>query len=169
MLPGEPTMNKCSFVLIINAYDFRKMPSSKTPPIHFHFLQPFSLPDRLRLKAFIAGIFKKEKIALEGASYIFCSDEYLLDINRRFLQHDYFTDIITFNLAENGQPVNAEIYISTDRVKDNAQSLKVPVKEEILRVMFHGVLHCCGYKDKTRGQASEMRKREAYYLKKYLG
>jgi probable rRNA maturation factor len=145
------------------------MPPSKTPPIHFHFLQPFVLSDRRRLKAFIAGIFRKEKVALAEVNYIFCSDDYLLDINRRFLQHDYFTDIITFNMAEKGGPVNAEIYISTDRVKENAGNLKVSTKEEILRVMFHGVLHCCGYKDKSKEQIKEMRKREGHYLKRYLG
>lgn len=145
------------------------MPSSKTPPIHFHFLQTFSLSDRRRLKAFIADIFRKEKVAMAEVRYIFCSDDYLLDINRRFLEHNYFTDIITFNLAEKHQPVNAEIYISVDRVKENARDLKVSAKEEVLRVMFHGVLHCCGYKDKSKEQTKEMRKREGYYLKKYLG
>lgn len=144
------------------------MASAKTPSIHFHFLETFSLKSRRALKAFIESIFKKEGVKPGGINYIFCSDEYLLDINRRFLQHDYFTDIITFDLAEKGQPVNAEIYISVDRVKENAASIGVPFKVEMLRVMFHGVLHLCGYKDKSKKQKKEMRAKEDYYLKRYL-
>lgn len=144
------------------------MATAKTSSIHFHFLKTYSLQERTALKTFIEGIFKKEKIKLAEVHYIFCADEYLLDINRRFLQHDYFTDIITFNLAEKREPVTAEIYISVDRVKDNAATLGVPAKEEMLRVIFHGILHLCGYKDKSTAQKKEMRAREDYYLRRYL-
>jgi rRNA maturation RNase YbeY len=143
------------------------MPSAKKPPIHFHFLRSYSLPERRRLKEFIAGIFKKEKVALNQVDYIFCSDEYILGINRQFLKHDYYTDIITFNLAPKGQPVSAEIYISVDRIKENARGLKVTGKDEVLRVMFHGVLHLCGYKDKNKEQIREMRAKEDFYLKRF--
>jgi probable rRNA maturation factor len=139
-----------------------------SPNIHFHFLVNFTLRNRRALKSYIEGILKKEGKKLESINYIFCSDEYLLDINRRFLEHDYYTDIITFNLSDKGQPVNAEIYISADRVKDNAARLGVSFTEEILRVMFHGVLHLCGYKDKSKMQQQEMRAKEDYYLRRYL-
>jgi probable rRNA maturation factor len=145
------------------------MPSSKKPPIHFHFLQSYSLSGRHNLKTFIAGIFRKEKMKLKQVDYIFCSDEYLLGINRQFLGHDFYTDIITFNLAGKGEPVSAEIYISVDRVMENALQLKVPGREEMLRVMFHGVLHLCGYQDKSKEQSRRMRAKEDHYLKRFLG
>jgi rRNA maturation RNase YbeY len=85
-------------------------------------------------------------------------------MNRDFLQHDYYTDIITFGLSEKNQPIEAEIYISIDRVKDNALSLGVAYKEEMLRVIFHGALHLCGYKDKTKSEISAMRAKEDQYL-----
>lgn len=101
-------------------------------------------------------------------TYIFCSDEYLLGINRQFLRHDYYTDIISFNLAAKKAPVEGEIYISLDRVKDNARQLKLPFKQELHRVIFHGALHLCGYKDKLRKDITLMRKMEDFYLKKYF-
>lgn len=119
------------------------------------------------LKQFIEEIFQKEKIKLVSLSYIFCSDEDLLSINHAFLQHDYYTDVITFNLSPVGQPVEAEIYISTDRVKDNAQIFEVSVKSELHRVMFHGALHLCGYKDRTEREKQKMRKIEDHYLTLY--
>ena len=88
-------------------------------------------------------------------------------MNNQYLGHNYFTDIITFNLAEKGQPIAGEIYISVDRVSENARDLKVTFKEEMLRVIFHGILHLCGYGDKTKAETKEMRTREDYYLKKY--
>ncbi len=144
------------------------MASLKSPPIKFHFLESFSLSERGRLKQFILQIFRKEGAQLSELNYIFCSDEYLLKLNQEHLGHDYFTDIITFNLAAAGEPVSAEIYISVDRVRDNAAKLAHSFREEMLRVMFHGVLHLCGYKDKTKGQQAEMRGKEEYYLGRFL-
>jgi rRNA maturation RNase YbeY len=92
----------------------------------------------------------------------------LLGINRKFLQHDTFTDIISFNYAQPGEPIEGEIYISVDRVIENSKLLKVPLNEEILRVMFHGVLHFCGYKDKLKADIVNMRAREDFYLRRYL-
>lgn len=126
--------------------------------------RPFVFQQKLLLKSFIESIFKKEKKQLAELRYVFCSDDMLLDINRNFLQHDYFTDIITFGLSEKGQPIEAEIYISIDRVKDNAQMLGVTYKEEMLRVLFHGALHLCGYKDKTKSEIVTMRAKEDRYL-----
>lgn len=137
--------------------------------IQFFFLQHnLSLTRRGALKNFIQSIFKGEKKGLQSLVYIFCSDEYLLAINKEHLQHDYYTDIITFDLSENLNQIIGEIYISTDRVRDNASSLGVSIKEELHRVIFHGALHLCGYKDKTARHAKEMRAAEDECLKAYF-
>ncbi len=127
----------------------------------------FLFPDKKRLKQFIEYLFKKEKKGLYELTYVFCSDEYLLGINRDFLKHDYYTDIITFDLSENPKQIIGEIYVSLDRIKDNAKTLKTSVKEETLRVIFHGALHLCGYKDKTKTDSMKMRKKEEQYLSLY--
>ena len=134
------------------------------PTIQFNFLEPIDLRDRTRLKRFLASLFKKEGKQLNELQYIFCSDDYLLDINRQYLNHDYYTDIITFDLSEKGQSINAEIYISVDRVRENAREFGSSLKQELNRVIFHGALHLCGYKDKTSAQEKEMRKMEEKYL-----
>ena len=124
------------------------------------------LERRRELKTFLAGLFKKEGKKLDSLNIIFCSDPILLEINREFLQHDFYTDIITFDLSTS-EAVTAEIYISADRVKDNADRLQVPVNQELYRVIFHGALHLCGYGDKTKAEKLNMRKKEEQYLKKY--
>ncbi len=134
------------------------------PTIQFNFLEPVSLRDRTRLRQFLVSLFKKEGKKLGDLQYIFCSDDYLLDINRQYLNHDYYTDIITFDLSEKGHPINAEIYISVDRVRDNAREYGSSIKKELHRVIFHGALHLCGYKDKTPAQEKEMRQMEEKYL-----
>ena len=116
---------------------------------------------------FITGIFKKEKVKLDSLSIIFCSDSFVLDLNRKFLQHDYYTDILGFPLSAPDKPLQAEIYISLDRVKENAISLDVSFRQELHRVIFHGILHFCGYKDKSAKQIKEIRSLEDRYLKKY--
>lgn len=126
-----------------------------------------SLPQKTSIRAFVETLFRKEKKKIAGINYVFCSDEYLLNINRSFLQHDYYTDIITFGLSEPGEPIEAEIYISTDRVKDNAQQVGVSFRDEMLRVIFHGALHLCGYKDKKRADVLLMRKKEDDYLRAF--
>jgi probable rRNA maturation factor len=137
--------------------------------IQFFFLQQnISLTQRTSLKTFINGIFKKEKKKLEDLTYIFCSDEYLLEINKSHLKHNYYTDIITFDLSETPGAITGEIYISTDRVRDNATTLGVTIKEELHRVIFHGALHLCGYKDKTPKDAKEMRAAEDRCLGAYF-
>lgn len=126
--------------------------------------RPFIYPDKTGLKSFIESLFKKEKKELGEINYIFCSDEMLLKINQDFLQHNYYTDIITFGLQEPGQPIEAEIYISIDRVKDNAIQHGVSYENEMKRVLFHGALHLCGYKDKKKSEIQEMRAKEDQYL-----
>jgi len=146
------------------------MPSSSTKSnVNFHFLQEgFSLTDRTPLKAFLTALFKKEKQKLSSLDYIFCSDAYLLGVNRQFLQHDFYTDIISFDLAEKGEATVGEIYISIDRVRENARQFDSSFKRELHRVIFHGALHLCGYKDKKKAEEEIMRKMEEKYLTLYF-
>lgn len=124
----------------------------------------FYFNHKKKLKAFISNLFLLEKKPLETVRYIFCSDEYLLKINKQFLNHNYYTDIITFELADKQNPTIAEIYISIDRVKENAITHSVSLEKELLRVIFHGALHLCGHKDKRKSEIIEMRKKEDQYL-----
>ena len=137
--------------------------------VQFYFKDTsINIPQRKRLRSFIIDIFNKEGYPLHSIDYIFCSDQFLLKINRDFLNHDYYTDIITFNLGEGKQPIIGEIYISADRVKENARIFKTSFKKELHRVVFHGVLHLCGYKDKSKDQVSLMRSMEDRYLALYF-
>ncbi|WP_321286616.1 rRNA maturation RNase YbeY [uncultured Sunxiuqinia sp.] len=99
-------------------------------------------------------------------SFIFCSDDYLLDINRQYLDHDYYTDIITFDYVE-GNLISGDIFISIDRVKENADVFKVSFENELNRIIIHGVLHLLGYKDKDSTQKEVMTGKEDYYLQKF--
>ena len=127
-----------------------------------------SLRERNRLKRFLANLFKKKRQDLSSLKYIFCTDRFLLDINQRYLCHDDYTDIITFNLADPKKPVEGEIYISADRVRENAGINKVSIKNELHRVIFHGALHLCGYKDKAPADKKAMRQEEDKCLASYF-
>ena len=126
-----------------------------------------TLANRAELKKFIQSIFKKEGKELASINYIFCKDKALLEINRQFLLHDFYTDIVTFDLSESNA-VQAEVYISIDRIKENAGGLGVSFKSELHRVIFHGVLHLCGYKDKSKEEKEKMGQKEEFYLARYL-
>ena len=89
-------------------------------------------------------------------------------MNNRFLKHNFYTDVITFDLGSAGNGTEAEVYLSIDRIKDNAKKIGVPFNKELHRVIFHGALHLCGYKDKTKAQQKEMRSKENRYLLKYF-
>ena len=130
--------------------------------------QLFSFPNKTALKTFIAKLFKREKRKLASLTYVFCSDEFLLQINRDHLKHDFYTDIITFDLSEQPQETIGEIYISLERIRDNAKTHQTSLKEETLRVLFHGALHLCGYQDKSNGHIKQMRTKEAEYIALYL-
>jgi rRNA maturation RNase YbeY len=93
-------------------------------------------------------------------NYVFCSDDFLLEMNKSFLNHDYYTDIITFDLSEDEIVVNCDIYISINRVRDNARRYKQDTLRELHRVMIHGILHVLGYGDKAKTQREDMRKKE---------
>lgn len=120
------------------------------------------------LREFIFSIFENEKRSLKTICFIFSTDISVLKINNEYLKHNYLTDIITFRLSKNRQPIIADVYISTERVKENAQKLQTKFNEELHRVIFHGVLHLCGYNDKSKSQKLAMRKRENFYLSKYF-
>ncbi len=127
----------------------------------------FLLSQNNKLKAFITAQVMKASKKKINISYVFCSDDYLLDINKKFLKHDYYTDIITFPLSESDDLIEAEIYISIDRVKDNAQQLKADFTDELLRVVFHGILHLVGFKDKSKTDKATMRKKEDQWIAAY--
>lgn len=98
-------------------------------------------------------------------NYIFCDDEYLLKVNREYLKHDYYTDVITFDYVK-GKTISGDIFVSLPRIFDNAETLSKDFESEFFRVLAHGVLHLCGYKDKTDEEIAEMRNKEDYYLNK---
>jgi rRNA maturation RNase YbeY len=127
-----------------------------------------TLGNRVALKAFLEKQLKKEGIRIECLQYVFCSDKYLLDINKQFLNHDYYTDIISFDLSETKGVLIGDIYISVDRVKENAKTMKTTQGNELLRVIFHGALHFCGHKDKKPADAKLMRSMEDKWIKAYL-
>jgi rRNA maturation RNase YbeY len=137
--------------------------------VNFFFVEPFpALRNRERLKSFITLIFKKEGIKLASINYVFTNDEEVLLINKHYLKHNYFTDIISFELNPLGKPVIADVFISTDRIKENVKKYKSTIKNEIHRIVFHGALHLCGYKDKQKSHKLKMKNREDYYLNYYF-
>lgn len=118
------------------------------------------------LKKFIPVLIEENGFLLESIAIVFCSDEYLLQLNRQFLQHDYYTDILTFDLSIK-EEIIGEIYISTDRVQENAIHERVSFEEELLRIIFHGVLHLCSFGDKTPLEKKIMTEKENEALSKY--
>jgi rRNA maturation RNase YbeY len=127
-----------------------------------------TLANRVALKSFIEKRVKKEGFSIETLTYVFCSDKYLLKMNKDFLSHNYYTDIISFDLSETPGNLIGEVYISVDRVKDNAKTHGTSLKEELHRVIFHGALHFCGYKDKKPADTIKMRQMEDRWLAAYM-
>lgn len=141
-------------------------------PSHFHNHDiEIKLKDKIKLSAFLEALVHQhlEGIKKISLNYIFCSDEHLLGINQQFLQHDTFTDIITFDLSESELEIVGEIYISVDRIKENAATFKTDFTQELHRVIFHGCLHLCGFTDKRHADKLEMTKQEDACLSAYLG
>ena len=112
-------------------------------------------------------MIKNECYSEGDINYIFCTDDFLLQLNRVHLQHDYYTDIMTFDLSE-GDEIEADIFISIDRVKENSQKSNIPFLDELARVMFHGLLHLMGYNDETPDEKQKMRNKEDEYLTHFL-
>lgn len=131
--------------------------------IYYNFETDFTLENQEEISKWISNTIQEEGYTFEEISYIFCDDAYLLEKNIQFLDHDTLTDIISFDYSV-GKIISGDIFISIERVKENASNFKVSFTEELHRVIIHGILHYCGYKDKTPQEKEEMRSKENYYL-----
>lgn len=120
----------------------------------------------LKIKSWLKDVAKEEGYQVGTLNYVFCNDEYILETNRQYLQHDYYTDIITFDNTENCK-ISGDLVVSIDTVKSNAELIGVDFNQELCRVIVHGVLHLCGYKDKSDDEERLMRDKENSYLSKF--
>ncbi|MFD2892214.1 rRNA maturation RNase YbeY [Flavobacterium chuncheonense] len=134
--------------------------------ISFNYELDFNLPDEDAYEVWVSNIVSSENKDLGEINYIFCNDDYLHKINVEYLDHDTLTDIISFDYTE-GDLIQGDIFISIERVRDNANDFNVAFEEELKRVMAHGVLHYCGYKDKSEADADLMRKKEDEKIKMF--
>jgi len=130
--------------------------------IFFEDTKPVKLKKTI-VKNHIKYLIVNELKRTGNISVVLCSDNYLLEMNRKYLEHDYYTDIITFDYVE-GDIISGDLFISVDRVKENAAKFETTFLNELVRVIFHGVLHLAGYKDKTTSDEQLMRKKENFYL-----
>ncbi len=133
--------------------------------INFNFETDFQLQNNEELSKWIGNAIKAERCKEGEINYVFCDDEWLHKLNVEFLQHDTLTDIISFDYSV-GKELHGDIFISVERVKENAQELEVDFNTELHRVMIHGILHYCGYKDKEEKDKTQMRQKEDFYLSK---
>ena len=131
--------------------------------ISFNYETSFSLENEARISDWISNVIDEEEHKLEEVNYVFCDDNYLHKLNVEFLNHDTLTDIISFDYSV-GKVIQGDVFISVERVAENAIDYKVSFLEELHRVIVHGILHYCGYKDKTDKDAVLMRSKENYYL-----
>jgi probable rRNA maturation factor len=150
---------------------FPDLPLDEEQPEHIQFFFedvhfPFLYPEQV--SKWISSTIEEENRQLRSIDYIFCKDSYLLDVNIKYLNHSTLTDIITFEYHEQGRPVEGEIYISIDRIAENAVKFKTTFDQELHRVMIHGALHLTGYKDKSPADKLLMTSKEDYYLAKFL-
>lgn len=135
------------------------------PAVSFFSEQiPFRFPQKRRITAWLRHAMATEGYALVQLNIVFCSDDYLLHVNREYLQHDYLTDIITFDQSETALTVEGDVFISIDRVRENATLFAVPFLHELHRVLIHGALHLMGYRDDSNISKREMRDKEDFYL-----
>lgn len=126
----------------------------------------YKLKDKTKVKAWVKNTIIAEGFKLGELNYIFCSDDYLLQINQQYLDHDTYTDIVTFDNSEQNGVIVSDIFISIPRIKENASKFNVSETDELHRVIIHGALHLLGYKDKTAGDKKKMTEKEDYYLAK---
>lgn len=153
-------------VVKFNIFEFRNKALDK---VYFHDYNIKSpLRNKRLLKKFLIKLFKDQKIQIQKVDIIFCTDRYLRSINKKFLNHNYNTDTITFNLSDFQKSILGEVYISIDRVKENSIFFNVPYQEELVRVIIHSCLHLCGYMDKSRSQLLKMNHIQEKYLKKWV-
>ena len=127
----------------------------------------FKIKNRKKLRLLLKKVCKYEKVNLGYINCVFCSDKHLLEINKKHLKHNFLTDIITFDFSEEKNHIEGDLYISVDRVKDNAKKYKDTFLEESTRVILHGLLHLIGYKDKTEKEKKRMRVLENKYVSLY--
>lgn len=139
------------------------LPDSYSIEFAFNKISEFPFPEDDIRKWILAIIHNEKKIPGE-INFIFCDDDFIYEINKQYLDHDTFTDIITFDYSEDFGNISGDIYISVDRVKENAGQFKVSFLEELARVVAHGILHIIGYKDKSSEEARIMRGKENDYL-----
>ncbi|MCB0446768.1 MAG: rRNA maturation RNase YbeY [Gelidibacter sp.] len=135
--------------------------------ISFNYETNFELENEERLATWLTSVIIEEDFSEGEINYIFCDDDYLYKLNVEFLKHDTLTDIISFDYTL-GKLINGDIYISVERVLDNAKDFEVDFKSELHRVMVHGILHYCGYKDKNKDDKTMMRAKENYYISKIV-
>jgi probable rRNA maturation factor len=134
-------------------------------PIQFHKSDvKYRLLNKEELSRWLVNVAKREKFRIGELNIILCSDEYLYKLNVSYLKHKTYTDIITFDFSQGTSPLSGELYISLERVMENADKLGLTTRDELHRVMVHGLLHLCGYSDKTSSGKAEMRKQEDLYL-----
>ena len=133
--------------------------------IHF-FIEDvsFGLDRKNELSSWLKNILSTHNLHLKSLNYIFCSDEYLANINRKYLNHDYFTDIITFDNSESSDEIEGDVFISIERVRENSEHIGTEFCQELYRVIVHGLLHIIGFDDKTEADKLLMREREETYL-----
>lgn len=140
--------------------------AKKDLPLHFQYQkEDFQLAEEERHKKWIINILSKESISIEEINIIFTTDTFLLELNKKYLEHNYFTDILTFPFQQD--PLQTDLYISIDRVKENALDLSVPFEFELRRVMIHGILHNLKYDDHTEDDIAKMRAKEEACLRLY--
>lgn len=124
----------------------------------------YTLKHKTKVRNWITSTIEKEGYALQELNFIFCSDDYLLEINQQYLNHDTYTDIITFDNSEEQGQIVSDIFISIDRIKENAKEYQKTIFDELCRIMIHGTLHLLGYKDKTKSDKALMTQKEDEYL-----
>jgi len=131
--------------------------------IIFNILEPLKVSLNQSVKDWIVQAILLESFKIDTINYIFCNDDYLLEKNIKYLNHNTLTDVISFDYTL-GKLISGDIFISVERVKENAQKFQTSFVDELHRVMIHGVLHYCGYNDKTQEEKKQMRSKEDYYL-----
>jgi len=131
--------------------------------IRFHYMVPVRIHAG-KVRSLVAGLFNDYRKSASAVNYVFCNDKNLLKINRQYLNHNTLTDIITFDLSDSASKVVADIYISVERVRENASMLNIPFSRELERVIIHGALHLVGFKDKSKAEKAKIRFAEDKYL-----
>lgn len=154
---------------MIEDFDFSSLPEDDDLSELSFFYEDVddSIIDEEKIISWLSLLMEEEKVVPGAVSYIFCTDNYLLELNQTYLDHDTLTDIITFQYENHPEPVSGDIYISVERTRDNAATLGTLPDEELRRVIAHGLLHLCGYKDKSPEEEKIMRAKENYYLERF--